>query len=112
MYSLNYRAASLLVALQTEWWRIFTGAVAPIFRNRWLSSERICSGLLICAECGANYRRITRDSGEVVWRCANRVNTVKKYASIPRKSGKRHHGHYLCEEHQIFAILFLKVTLY
>ena len=28
---------------------------------------------MVCAECGANYRRITRASGEVVWRCANRV---------------------------------------
>lgn len=31
------------------------------------------TGLLFCAECGKAYRRITRASGEVVWRCANRV---------------------------------------
>lgn len=37
------------------------------------NSQNILSGLLVCAECGANYRRITRASGEVVWRCANRV---------------------------------------
>ncbi|ACV64582.1 Recombinase [Desulfofarcimen acetoxidans DSM 771] len=37
------------------------------------NSQNVLSGLLICAECGANYRRITRASGEVVWRCANRV---------------------------------------
>lgn len=35
------------------------------------------SGLLVCAECGANYRRITRNSGEAVWRCANRVEHGK-----------------------------------
>lgn len=37
------------------------------------NSQNVLSGLLVCAECGANYRRITRPSGEVVWRCANRV---------------------------------------
>lgn len=42
------------------------------------SSQNILSGLLICAECGANYRRITRPSGEVVWRCANKVEHGKK----------------------------------
>jgi hypothetical protein len=35
----------------------------------------------LCGECGANYRRITRSSGEVVWRCANRVK----------------HGHEICK---------------
>ncbi|MEG2013480.1 MAG: zinc ribbon domain-containing protein, partial [Anaerovoracaceae bacterium] len=42
------------------------------------SSQNILSGLLICAECGANYRRITRPSGELVWRCGNRVEHGKK----------------------------------
>lgn len=37
------------------------------------NSKNVLSGLLVCSECGANYRRITRASGEVVWRCANRV---------------------------------------
>lgn len=37
------------------------------------NSKNVLSGLLVCAECGANYRRIIRASGEVVWRCANRV---------------------------------------
>ncbi|WMC91300.1 zinc ribbon domain-containing protein [Kineothrix sp. MB12-C1] len=32
---------------------------------------------MVCAECGANYRRITRPSGEVVWRCANKVEHRK-----------------------------------
>jgi len=35
--------------------------------------QNVLSGLLVCAGCGANYRRITRPTGEVVWRCANRV---------------------------------------
>lgn len=33
-------------------------------------SKNELSGLLLCVECGAPYRRITRHSGEVVWRCA------------------------------------------
>ena len=37
------------------------------------NSQNVLSGLLVCAECGANYRRITWSSGEMVWRCANRV---------------------------------------
>ena len=37
------------------------------------NSKNVLSGLLVCSKCGANYRRITRASGEVVWRCANRV---------------------------------------
>nr|WP_279287533.1 zinc ribbon domain-containing protein [Flintibacter hominis] len=39
------------------------------------------SGLLVCAECGHNYRRITRPSGEIVWRCASRVEHGKKVLS-------------------------------
>lgn len=42
------------------------------------SSQNVLSGLLVCEECGANYRRITRPSGEVVWRCANRVEYGKR----------------------------------
>ena len=42
------------------------------------SSQNVLSGFLVCSECGANYRRITRPSGEVVWRCANRVEHGKR----------------------------------
>ena len=42
------------------------------------SSQNVLSGLLVCAECGSNYRRITRPSGEVVWRCADRVEKGKQ----------------------------------
>lgn len=42
------------------------------------SSQNVLSGLLVCAECGSNYRRITRPSGEVVWRCADRVENGKR----------------------------------
>lgn len=31
------------------------------------------SGKILCGECGRNYRRITTHSGEIVWRCAGRV---------------------------------------
>ena len=57
------------------------------------SSQNVLSGLLVCAECGANYRRITRPSGEIVWRCANRVEhgkrTCKHSRSISEESIKQ-----------------------
>ena len=37
------------------------------------NSGNVFSGLLVCAECYRNYRRVQRASGEIVWRCANRV---------------------------------------
>ena len=53
------------------------------------NSQSVLSGLLICGECGRNYRRITRPSGEVVWRCANRVEYGKRFCkhspSIPEQ---------------------------
>lgn len=42
-------------------------------KTTWYSSQNVLSGLLVCAECGSNYRRITRASGEIVWRCSDRV---------------------------------------
>ena len=56
------------------------------------SSQSVLSGLLICGECGCNYRRITRPSGEIVWRCANRVEHGKQYCqespTIPEQKVK------------------------
>lgn len=56
------------------------------------SSQSVLSGLLVCGECGYNYRRITRPSGEVVWRCANRVEYGKRFCkhspSIPEQQIK------------------------
>lgn len=53
------------------------------------NSQSVLSGLLVCGECGRNYRRITRPSGEVVWRCANRVEYGKCFCkhspSIPEQ---------------------------
>jgi len=40
-------------------------------------SKNVLSGLLVCAECGANYRRITPSNGAVIWRCGNRVEHGK-----------------------------------
>ncbi len=42
------------------------------------SSQNVLSGLLVCAECGSNYRGITRPNGEVVWRCSDRVEKGKR----------------------------------
>ena len=44
------------------------------------NSQNVLSGLLICGECGRNYRRVTRSSGEVVWRCADKVENGKQAA--------------------------------
>ena len=56
------------------------------------NSQSVLSGLLVCGECGRNYRRITRPSGEVVWRCANRVEYGKRFCkhspSIPEQQIK------------------------
>ena len=41
------------------------------------NSQNVLSGLLVCDECGCNYRRITRPSGELVWRCADKVENGK-----------------------------------
>ena len=40
-------------------------------------SKDVLSGLFVCTECGGVYWRITRPSGEVVWRCSNRVKHGK-----------------------------------
>ena len=37
------------------------------------NSQNVLSGLLVCGECGKNYRRITRSSDEAVWRCVDKV---------------------------------------
>lgn len=42
------------------------------------NSGNVLSGLLVCKECGKNFRRITREDGEVVWRCADRVENGKQ----------------------------------
>ena len=57
------------------------------------NSQSVLSGLLVCAECNHNYRRITRPSGEIVWRCASRVEYGKKFCkhspSIPEEKIKK-----------------------
>lgn len=56
------------------------------------NSQSVLSGLLVCGECGHSYRRITRPSGDVVWRCANRVEHGKRFCkhspSIPEQQIK------------------------
>lgn len=38
----------------------------------------VLSGLLVCGECGKNFRRITRKDGKIAWRCADRVENGKQ----------------------------------
>jgi site-specific DNA recombinase len=40
--------------------------------NRFSSGNSL-SGKIKCGECGKNFRRITTHSGDIVWRCAGRV---------------------------------------
>lgn len=42
------------------------------------NSNDVLSGLLVCGECGRNYRRITRKDGNIVWRCADRVDNGRQ----------------------------------
>lgn len=42
------------------------------------NSENVLSGLLVCGECGKNFRRITCKDGKIVWRCADRVENGKQ----------------------------------
>ena len=57
------------------------------------NSQSVLSGLLVCAECNYNYRRISRPSGEMVWRCASRVEHGKTFCkhspSIPEEKIKK-----------------------
>lgn len=56
-------------------------------KSKRYSSGNTLSGKIHCGECGKNFRRITTHSGEIVWRCAGRVEkngnckneTIKQY---------------------------------
>lgn len=62
------------------------------------SSQSVLSGLLICEECGCNYRRITRPSCEVVWRCANRVEHGKRFCKSSPSVAEREVKDAICAE--------------
>ena len=47
-------------------------------KNVRYSSGNSLSGKIQCAGCGRNFRRITTHSGEIVWRCASRVEGNKE----------------------------------
>lgn len=49
----------------------------PSAKTARLSSGNTLSGKIVCGTCGRNYRRITTHGGDVVWRCAGRVEKVK-----------------------------------
>ena len=59
------------------------------------NSQNVLSGLLVCGECGKNFRRITRASGEVIWRCADKVengrnSNCSNFATINEMDLKNH----------------------
>ena len=49
------------------------GKGKTVRKNTRFSSNDSLSGKIRCGECGRNFRRITTHSGEIVWRCAGRV---------------------------------------
>ena len=49
------------------------GKGKTVRKNTRFSSNDSISGKIQCGECGRNFRRITTHSGEIVWRCAGRV---------------------------------------
>lgn len=64
----------------------------------WYNSQSVLSGLLVCADCNHNYRRITRPSGEIVWRCANRVEYGKKFCKHSPSISEEGIKELICEE--------------
>lgn len=62
------------------------------------NAQSILSGLLVCAECGHNYRHITRPSGEIVWRCASRVEHGKKFCQHSPSVSEDRIKEVLCEK--------------
>ena len=62
------------------------------------NSQSILSGLLVCAECNHNYRRITRPSGEIIWRCANRVEYGKKFCKHSPSIAEEQIKNLICEK--------------
>lgn len=73
------------------------------------SSQNVLSGLLVCAECGANYRRITRPTGEVVWRCANRVERGKRICKHSPSISEAYLKEELCKRLKMDSFNELKV---
>ena len=67
------------------------------------NSQSVLSGLLVCAECNHNYRRITRHSGEIVWRCASRVEHGKKLCRHSPSVSKDEIKNLLCEKLNMIA---------
>ncbi|MGI6176745.1 MAG: recombinase family protein [Christensenellales bacterium] len=62
--------------------------------NRYSTAHPL-SGLLVCGACGRKYRRYTRTNGDVVWRCANRVE----------------HGSRICKHSPAIPEEYLKTVL-
>lgn len=62
------------------------------------NSQSVLSGLLVCAECSHNYRRITRPSGEIIWRCANRVEYGKKFCKHSPSIAEEQIKNLICEK--------------
>ena len=59
-------------------------------------SKDVLSGLLFCGECVGVYRRITRPSGEVVWRCVNRVKYGKRVCHNAPSISEERLKHSIC----------------
>jgi predicted amidophosphoribosyltransferase len=60
-------------------------------------SRNVLSGLFICGECGKSYRRVQRASGEMVWRCANRVEHGSKICKFSPSITEKDAIRFVCE---------------
>ena len=66
------------------------------------NSQNVLSGLLICAGCGASYRRITRGNGNIVWRCGSRVEHGNKICETSPTISDKVIKAQLCKELEMF----------
>lgn len=80
------------------------------------SSGNTLSGKIHCGECGRNFRRITTHSGEIVWRCAGRVekngnckNETVKQCLIDKKL-KEKYGYDLTLEEIYNLVKFITIS--
>jgi site-specific DNA recombinase len=80
------------------------------------NSSNILSGLLVCGECGSPYRRLTRRHGEIVWRCANRVEhgnrVCRSSSTIPESKVFEHIAATLgCSNEQVVRGMIDKIMV-
>jgi len=80
----------------------------PIRKSTRHSSGNSLSGKIRCGECGRNFRRITTHSGEIVWRCAGRV---EKNGTCKARTVKQSEIDERLKDNEVREIMVLKDEL-